>query len=71
MSIIISDYKKCDELKEEVIRQLREVEAEQKHLSVSKRKSKWYHKRKSPASSTPLESDVDPLKSCYPIYPLP
>jgi polyhydroxyalkanoate synthesis regulator phasin len=46
--INISDYKKCDELKEEVTilkKQQRELQAELKRLLVSDKKSKSYHRR--------------------------
>ena len=45
----MSDYKRCDELKEEVIalrKQMRELEEEHKKLSISNRKSKWYQRKK-------------------------
>lgn len=62
----MSDFKICDELKDQVInlkQEKRELESERKHLGVSLvsyRKSKWYYKRKSDrtASSTDLSSET-------------
>lgn len=53
--INISDYKKCDELKEEVIRlkkQQRELLSELNTLKVSQRKSNWYHGKKTADDSS-------------------
>lgn len=56
--LAIADYKKCDEIKEETIqlkKQLRELEAEKKHLAVSSRQSKWYYKNKRSSSDSGAE----------------
>ena len=44
--LAVSDYKKCDEIKEETIqlkKQLRELETGKKRLATSSRQSKWYY----------------------------
>ena len=49
----VKDYKKCDEVKEEVTslkRQRRELQAERRRLQKSNSQSKWYRKRKSLSS---------------------
>lgn len=56
----VHDYKKCDELNEEVIgmrRKLREVEQERKRLSKSKRKSVLYQRKRETSSSSSNESE--------------
>ena len=54
-SINISNFKKCDELKEEVValrRQKRELEAKKKKLTTSQRKSNWYYKKTAESSTS-------------------
>ena len=59
----ISDYKRCDELKEDIMtlrKQLRELEAEKKKLSIATRKSEWYHKKSSsPKIDDPERQNVE------------
>lgn len=66
--LAVSDYRRCDEIKEETIqlkRQLRSLEAEKKRLATSSRQSKWYYRKKASSSdsgadnSTPSCSDSD------------
>ena len=66
--LAISDFKKYDEIKEEIIqlkKQLQELEAEKKHLATSSRQSKWYYQNKRSSSdsgadySTTSCSDTD------------
>lgn len=55
----VSDYKACDEIKDSVI-QLKttrgELQAEQKRLMTSTRKSKWYYQRKMDESKSSVTS---------------
>ena len=61
--LAISDYKKCDEIKEETIqlkKQLRELEAEKKRLATSSCQSKWHYWNKCSSS----DSGADYLTAC-------
>lgn len=72
----LKDYKKCDELKEEVIvlrKQLRELESERKRLSLSNQRSVLYNRKRLSSSLSDTcsnESDVsNPRKSLTPTSP--
>ena len=59
--LAISDYMKCDEIKEEIIqlkKQLRELEAEKKRLSLSSRQSKWYFRNKHSSSDSGADNST-------------
>lgn len=67
----ISDYKKCDELKEEISvlkQQRRELKAELKRIMKSNYQSKWYfQKRAKEASLTESDASLDRSRSTTPL----
>lgn len=71
-AVNVKDFKKCDEIKEEIItlkQSRRELEAEVKHLKHSNSQSKWHHKRKlrlSKSSSSESPFSPSPQSSTTP-----
>lgn len=65
--INVCDYKTCDELKGSIMelkKKRYELESEKKHLEVSSRQSRWYHKKRSSHSSQLSSSESDNRLLC-------